>query len=152
MLFRSLGRKDLLSSLGYGTLVLLERAAIGFAVATVLRSQLAGVVAGIGLSIGEGILSTVLFALAMSGDGLARTQTQWYQLLPFRIGESLLAAVRGPSSTMRSITSCMSYGLFGSSGMMESSDASRRSAGSVAASRGGSDRLFWGRKERRDVV
>ena len=98
--FSELGREDLLSSLGYGTLVLLERAAIGFAVATVLRSQLAGVVAGIGLSIGEGILSTVLFALAMSGDGLARTQTQWYQLLPFRIGESLLAAVRGPSSDL----------------------------------------------------
>src|SRR5205823_14236338 len=36
-----------------------------------------------------------------------------------------------PSSTTRVITSCMSYGLFGSSGTSESSSASSRSAGSV---------------------
>lgn len=94
------GRHGLLVSVGYGIVVLLERAAIGFAIATVLRSQLAGVVAGIGLSIGEGILATVLVALQVSDGGAAAAMghTNWHQFLPFRIGESLMAAGPGPTS------------------------------------------------------
>lgn len=90
-------------SIAAGTLVLLQRAAIGFAVAIVLRSQLAGVVVGILFSIGEGILSTVLLALSFrqgDGDPIA---TQWFQYLPFGIGDSLLAIAPGPSGNLGSL-------------------------------------------------
>ena len=40
--------------------MVLERAALGFAVAVVLRSQLAGAVVGVVLYVGEGILTTIL--------------------------------------------------------------------------------------------
>ncbi len=40
--------------------VVLERAALGFAVAVVLRSQLAGAVVGVVLFVGEGVLTTFL--------------------------------------------------------------------------------------------
>jgi ABC-type transport system involved in multi-copper enzyme maturation permease subunit len=95
---------DLGSSLGLGLPVLLERAAIGYAVAMLLRSQLAGVIAGIALFIGEGILTAILFALAFSarfGDGGptgAVSGNQWYQFLPFSIGDSVLSAGPGISA------------------------------------------------------
>ena len=94
--------ETLLRSIAYGTLVLWERCFIGFAVAFLLRSQLAGVVVGIVLYIGEGLLSTILTVLTVTGarnGGLgAITTTQWYQYLPFNIGSQLLghaAAVPG---------------------------------------------------------
>jgi ABC-type transport system involved in multi-copper enzyme maturation permease subunit len=84
----------LLRSIGYGTAVLLERCFIGFAVAFLLRSQLAGVVVGIVLYIGESILTTILVVIqiagARGGGGLRVIETQWYQYLPFSIGNSLL--------------------------------------------------------------
>ena len=54
-----------------------------------------------------------------------------------------------PSSTTRSITCFMSYGLLGLSGTIVSSDASSRSTGSDGGAYGGASRLFCGRNERR---
>jgi ABC-type transport system involved in multi-copper enzyme maturation permease subunit len=86
--------QTLLRSIAFGTLVLWERCFIGFAVAFLLRSQLAGVVVGIVLYIGEGLLSTILTVLTVTGarnGGLGTiTTTQWYQYLPFNIGSQLL--------------------------------------------------------------
>jgi ABC-type transport system involved in multi-copper enzyme maturation permease subunit len=83
-----------------GYLVLLERAAIGFGVAVLLRSQLAGVVVGIVLYIGESILAGVLLAITISTrfggpginnrPGIDNLGTQWFQFLPFNIGNSVL--------------------------------------------------------------
>lgn len=92
---------DLLRSIALGFPVLMERVAIGFAVAMILRSQLAGVIAGIALYIGEGILRTILIALTLGsrlgggggvGGAFAPTGPEWYQFLPFSIGDSVLAA------------------------------------------------------------
>ncbi len=94
--FAGEGTTTLGRSLAYGTFVLLQRAAIGFAVAVLLRSQVAGVVVGIVLYIGENILSTVLLAITFGGSalsGLTTTHdTQWFQFLPFSIGDSVLSA------------------------------------------------------------
>lgn len=97
------GPRRLADSLLLGFPVLLERAAIGFAVATVLRSQLAGVVVGIVLYIGETILTGIMVALTFartSFDGsfnLEPIGPEWYQFLPFSIGgEVLNAATGGP--------------------------------------------------------
>jgi ABC-type transport system involved in multi-copper enzyme maturation permease subunit len=94
----------LLRSIAYGSTVLLERCAIGFAVAFLLRSQLAGVVAGIVLYIGESILSTILLVMTVGaaggGSGIGRqVETQWYQFLPFSIGNSLLGEAAPSAST-----------------------------------------------------
>jgi hypothetical protein len=99
----------LLRSIAYGTLVLWERCFIGFAVAFLLRSQLAGVVSGIVLYIGEGLLSTILTVLtvtsARNGGGLGTiTSPQWYQYLPFNIGSQLLGhAASVPGQDISSI-------------------------------------------------
>jgi ABC-type transport system involved in multi-copper enzyme maturation permease subunit len=90
-----------LESVGYGYLVLLQRAALGFAVAMLLRSQLAGVVVGIVLYIGETILSGLLVALSIRGSvgaGMGAIETQWFQFLPFSIGDSVLAVAPSPTS------------------------------------------------------
>ena len=89
------GAATLVRSLVFGTLVLLQRAALGFAVAVLLRSQVAGVVVGIVLYIGEGILSTVLVAISFGSTafrGLESHGSQWFQFLPFSIGDSVLSA------------------------------------------------------------
>jgi hypothetical protein len=94
------GATTLVRSLVFGTFVLLERAAIGFAVAVLLRSQVAGVVVGIVLYIGESILSTVLIAISFGGSafrGIETHDSQWFQFLPFSIGDSVLSAA-APSS------------------------------------------------------
>jgi ABC-type transport system involved in multi-copper enzyme maturation permease subunit len=99
--FDSQGLSDLARSFGPGYLVLLERAAIGFAVAVLLRSQLAGVVIGIVLYLGEGILSAILIAISFGGSAFQALQpqgTQWFQFLPFSVGDSVLAVASGPSS------------------------------------------------------
>jgi hypothetical protein len=83
-------------SLALGTFVLLQRAAIGYAVAVLTRSQVAGVVVGIILFLGESILATILTVMSIgrgfSGGGLVQRETQWYQYLPFSIGDSVLSA------------------------------------------------------------
>ena len=88
------GTHDLVASLVLGTYVLFQRAAIGFAVAMVLRSQLAGVVVGIVLQIAEPIVTAILFALSVGGNlrgASAPDGVQWYQYLPFSIGDSVLS-------------------------------------------------------------
>ncbi len=89
------GAEDLARSLGFGALVMAERAAIGFAVAMLLRSQLAGVVTGIVLFIGEQILATVIIVTTLAGSGfgedLGPIGPEWFQFLPFSIGEGVLA-------------------------------------------------------------
>lgn len=93
------GVPELLESLALGYPVLLERAAIAFAVATLLRSQLAGIVLGIVLYIGEGILTTILLGLALAArsDGSpfrgGPLGPEWYQYLPFSIGGSVLTRI-----------------------------------------------------------
>lgn len=84
--------------LGYP--VLLERAAIGFAVAVVLKSQLAGVIVGIALYIGEGILATIMLVISLAGRfdgeegfGFEPIGPEWYQYLPFSIGDGVLREV-----------------------------------------------------------
>lgn len=95
------GLTDLSESLGLGYLVVAERAAIGFAVAILLRSQLAGVIVGIVLYIGEAILSTIILATTVSASifegELSASGPYWFQYLPFSIGDSVLAAA--PSVT-----------------------------------------------------
>ncbi len=87
------GAITVVRSIGYGSFVLLERVAIGFAVAVVLRSQVAGVVVGIVLYLGEGLLSTILTVMnARSLAGGFADENQWYQFLPFSIGNSVLDA------------------------------------------------------------
>jgi len=87
---------DLWRSIALGFPVLAERAAIGFMVAIVLRSQLAGVIAGIGLYIGEAILRLVITVIEVGsrfGTGVPiaeQTGPQWHQFLPFSIGDSVL--------------------------------------------------------------
>lgn len=97
--FTGSGPRDIATSLALGFPVIAERAAIGFAVAVLLRSQLAGVVVGIILYIGESILAAVLIATNLSGrilgGGFEPLGTQWYQFLPFSIGDSVLS--HGPS-------------------------------------------------------
>ena len=97
--FSSGSLERLVRTIATGYLVLIERAAIGFGVAVLLRSQLAGVVVGIVLYIGETILAGVLLAITLSsrfgGPGISRRGldtigTQWFQFLPFNIGNSVL--------------------------------------------------------------
>ncbi|HWH24390.1 MAG TPA: ABC transporter permease [Candidatus Limnocylindria bacterium] len=101
--FRDGGPLDVGAWLGLGYVVLLQRAAIGFAVAVVVRSQLAGVVAGIGLYIGETIITAVgmtvsgLMSLVMRDELIG---PEWFQYLPFQIGDAVLGAtVAGGAAT-----------------------------------------------------
>jgi ABC-type transport system involved in multi-copper enzyme maturation permease subunit len=92
--------EQLVESFALGYPVLLERAAIAFAVAILLRSQLAGIVIGIVLYIGEGIAAAILFAVSFgarfgSGSGFEPVGPEWYQYLPFSVGDSVLAEI-GP--------------------------------------------------------
>jgi hypothetical protein len=82
----------------FGYPVLLERAAIGFAVAIVLRSQVAGIVVGIVLYIGEGVVTALLLIGSMA-TWIERMMTggppppaQWFQYLPFAVGDQVRAA------------------------------------------------------------
>jgi ABC-type transport system involved in multi-copper enzyme maturation permease subunit len=104
------GLMDLLVTFGMGYTVLLERAAIGFAVAVVMRSQLAGAVVGVVLFVGEMILTTFLTFLGVinqvgdfdpeDGPGSAGFQIlgpEWYQYLPISIGNQVLSHTPGSS-------------------------------------------------------
>jgi ABC-type transport system involved in multi-copper enzyme maturation permease subunit len=89
---------SLIHALGYGYVVVLERAALGFGVAVLLRSQLAGIVAGIVLYIGEAILTGLLVVLTLRGSpALGAGETQWFQFLPFSIGNSVLSGAGNPN-------------------------------------------------------
>jgi ABC-type transport system involved in multi-copper enzyme maturation permease subunit len=81
---------------GLGLLVLFERASIGFAVAVVLRNQVAGIVVGIVLFVGESIISTILtfasIASRVGTEGFQPLPVQWFQFLPFAIGNEVRAA------------------------------------------------------------
>jgi hypothetical protein len=104
---RGSGITDLLTNLVLGYLVVLERAALGFAVAVILRSQLAGAVVGIVLYLGEGILRTFLTVAAVGrqfgggdfGDGgttgLQFVGPEWFQYLPMSVGDQVLSHAPG---------------------------------------------------------
>jgi ABC-type transport system involved in multi-copper enzyme maturation permease subunit len=104
---RGRGLQDLLDNLVLGYPVLIQRAALGFAVAVLLRSQLAGAVIGIALYVGEAILTTVLTGLTVaqsinqSGGTLRGFQPigpEWYQYLPISIGGNVLSSLPGASA------------------------------------------------------
>jgi ABC-type transport system involved in multi-copper enzyme maturation permease subunit len=86
---------DLAKALGLGLLVLFERAAIGFAVTVLLRSQVAGIVVGVVLYIAEPFISGIATALSalgsLGGLGTQTPQVHWSQFLPFSIGSSVLS-------------------------------------------------------------
>ena len=102
---RGNGLVDLVTNFGLGYLVVLERAALGFAVAVVLRSQLAGAVVGIVLYLGEGIITTYLTFTAVAryfgdsggfGDGaLQLVGPEWFQYLPMTVGNQVLSWAPG---------------------------------------------------------
>lgn len=99
------GLRRLVESLGLGYPVLAERAAIGFAVATVLRSQVAGIIVGIVLYIGEGILAVIMIGIQMGsrfgqGFGFEPIGPEWFQFLPFSVGDSVLSAASSVSTSV----------------------------------------------------
>ena len=110
---RGNGLQDMLINLALGFAVVLERAALGFAVAVVLRSQLAGAVVGVVLYVGEGVLTTFLsvatFISSVGGGfdpeggfgdgGLQVAGPEWYQYLPISIGDQVLRAAPGVGSS-----------------------------------------------------
>ena len=91
--------------------MVLERAALGFAVAVILRSQLAGAVVGIVLYLGEGILRTFLTVAAFGrqfnsgnfgdggGTGLQFIGPEWFQYLPMSVGDQVLSHAPGVGGT-----------------------------------------------------
>jgi hypothetical protein len=102
------GLMDLLENLALGYPVLIQRAAIGFAVAVLLRSQLAGAVIGVVLFVGESIMSLILTGIAVAtrfsqggGGGLAGFEPigpEWWQFLPISIGDYVISAAPGSSA------------------------------------------------------
>lgn len=102
---RGRGLQDLVENLLLGYPVLVQRAAIGFAVAVVLRSQLAGAVIGVVLFVGEAIVSVILTGIAVANrvgsggfeDGLTTIGPEWFQFLPFKIGDYVVNAAPGGS-------------------------------------------------------
>lgn len=104
--FRGDGLQDLFVWIVAGFPVLLQRAAIGFAVAAVFRSQLAGAVVGIVLFLVEAVVTTILTVLSVGsnlgdnfGDGGAFQPhgPEWFQFLPISIGGNVFTAL--PSGT-----------------------------------------------------
>ncbi|MEA2676378.1 MAG: type transport system permease protein [Chloroflexota bacterium] len=99
---RGHGLEDLGANLILGYLVVLERAALGLAVAVVLRSQLAGAVVGIVLYLGEGIVTTYLTLTSIGRNfgnggfgGLQAIGPEWFQYLPMTVGNQLLSWAPG---------------------------------------------------------
>ena len=96
--FDATGIELLVRQLLFGYPAVLERAAIGFAVAVVLRSQLAGVVVATLFYVGETIV-TATMTLGSLADWVQRMveggdppPPQWFQYLPFSIGDQVRAA------------------------------------------------------------
>jgi hypothetical protein len=78
---------------GLGMVVLLERAAIAIAVATLLRSQLAGIVVAVVLYVAEPIIANIAAAVSQLGqmfDPNPEPVVHWSQYLPFSVGSSVL--------------------------------------------------------------
>jgi len=103
---RGRGLEDLAANLLLGYPVVLERAALGFAVAAVLRSQLAGAVVGIVLYLGEGIVTTFLTIAGVAHNiggvfsgGLRVVGPEWFQYLPMTVGNQVLSAAPGVASS-----------------------------------------------------
>jgi len=102
---RGNGLQDLAENLVFGYPVLLQRAAIGLAIAVLLRSQLAGAVVGIVLYLGEAVLTQILTVLSFTGritgtgggleGGLQPIGPEWYQFLPISIGGNVLNQLPG---------------------------------------------------------
>lgn len=100
---RGRGLLDLADWLVFGFPVLLQRAALGFAVAAIMRSQLAGAVVGIVLFLGESLVTTILTVLTLAaqfgpGGGFGAqdpVDPQWYQFLPISIGGNVLNQLPG---------------------------------------------------------
>ncbi|MEO7118061.1 MAG: hypothetical protein ABIZ34_03720 [Candidatus Limnocylindrales bacterium] len=96
-------RDEVIRSIAFGYPVLLQRAAIGFAVAVLVKSQVAGVVIGIVLYFGELILTSILLALRFANEVLPGSRppdlgTQWFQFLPFNIGNDVLSWIAPAAS------------------------------------------------------
>ena len=89
-----------------GLLVLFERASIAFAVAVVLRNQIAGVIVGIVLFIGESIISSILLLTSIGRQvfepGSPPLPVQWFQFLPFAVGNEVRAAATGAPTSLGS--------------------------------------------------
>jgi ABC-type transport system involved in multi-copper enzyme maturation permease subunit len=106
---RGRGLQDLAENILLGYPVLLQRAAIGFAVAVVLRSQLAGAVVGIVLFLGEAVITQILTLLSLSSsitdgggfqNGFQPIGPEWYQYLPISLGGNVLDALPGAGSSL----------------------------------------------------
>jgi len=99
---RGNGLQDLAENLVFGYPVLLQRAAIGLAIAVLLRSQLAGAVVGIVLYLGEAVITQILTVLAIGSSltgglegGFEPIGPNWYQFLPISIGANVLNQLPG---------------------------------------------------------
>jgi ABC-type transport system involved in multi-copper enzyme maturation permease subunit len=101
---RGRGLMDLVDWLAFGYPVLLQRAAIGFVVAVLMRSQLAGAVVGIVLFLGESLV-TFFLTIFTIGTRFANPDTvfrgfepappQWFQFLPISVGGNVLSQLPG---------------------------------------------------------
>ncbi|HEY5520193.1 MAG TPA: hypothetical protein VIK08_06010 [Candidatus Limnocylindrales bacterium] len=101
---RANGLSDLLTNMLLGYPVLLERAALGFGVAVLLRSQIAGAVVGIVLFLGESIVRLILTGLALGGsvssfgdNGFVQKGPEWFQYLPISVGDYVINSAPGNS-------------------------------------------------------
>lgn len=104
--FRANGLQDLVVWIVVGFPVILQRAAIGFAVAAIFRSQLAGAVVGIVLFLVEAVVTTILTVLTFgsnigqdfgSGVGIQPVGPEWFQFLPISIGGNVFSALPSAS-------------------------------------------------------
>jgi ABC-2 type transport system permease protein len=100
--FRANGLQDLVVWIVVGYPVLLQRAAIGLAVAVVFRSQLAGAVVGIVLFLVESVVTTILTVLTFGSNafndnfsGFQPVGPEWFQYLPISIGGNVFNALPG---------------------------------------------------------
>jgi ABC-type transport system involved in multi-copper enzyme maturation permease subunit len=101
--FRADGAQDLLEWVVFGYPVLLQRAAIGFAVAAIFRSQLAGAVVGIVLFLVESVVTTILTVFTLGDQfgeggfegGFEPVGPEWFQFLPISIGGNVFSALPG---------------------------------------------------------
>jgi len=103
---RGRGIQDLVENIVLGYPVLLQRAAIGLAVAVLFRSQLAGAVIGIVLYLGEAVITQILTLVSVGqnfangfGNGFEPIGPEWYQYLPISIGGNVLNGLPGAGAT-----------------------------------------------------
>ena len=104
--FRADGLTDLIQWFVFGFFVLIQRAAIGFAVAAIFRSQLAGAVVGIVLYLVESVVTLILTVITLTSQiteggvggltgGTPQVGPEWYQFLPISIGGNVFSALPG---------------------------------------------------------